>query len=161
MAGITLVENVVALTLACVSMAAIFALNGQTLYLLNSASENVTAEQNLQDRMESVRRASWSEVIDSTFVRDTALGTASPAALKTPVERITVTGWPAPAAGSAPTFTVIRQNGSAALSGTGAAIAAFSNYDLAKVDVSITWTASPGARSRSLATSTIWGEGFR
>src|SRR5438270_1958825 len=149
--GFTFVENLLAASIVSVCFAALYALSGQTLYLLNSSNEAVTAEQALQDRMEQVRNARWQQVTDSSYVQSSVFDTAVGGSLNQTVETITVSGWPVPAAPAHnPSFTVTRQNGVATVQSGGDAASAFSNFDLARVDVSITWTASPGKRTRKL-----------
>ena len=160
--GFTFVENLVALTITSLCFAAVYALSSQTLYLLNSSSEAVTAEQTLQDRMEQVRNSRWPQVTDSSFIQSGILSLAPSATLNQTVETITISGWPVPASPAHnPTFTVVRQNGVATVQSGGDSASAFNSFDLARVDVTISWSASPGQRSRKLSTSTIWGENSR
>lgn len=159
----TYIENVVATTIVALSFAALFTLNSQCLYVLNSGREALNASQALQDRMEQLRSARWAQVTTasgatsiSTFLSSAV---SSAAFLDKTIETIKITGYPAPATGSAPTFSVVRQNG--AVTSSGSAQSAFATYDLVRIDVTLSWTAAPGNRLRSQQITTLWGENTR
>jgi hypothetical protein len=138
---------------------AIYALNSQCLYTLNSGRKAFSASEALQDRMEQLRSCKWSQITDANYLKNSVLNTASSdsAFLNSCTETVTVSAYPVPS--PAQSFTVTRQaNGSVPTPTTNAAVA---NGDLVRIDVTLDWMSSPGNRARSAAICTVYGEGTR
>ncbi|GEM_PF-2373439 len=165
--GFTFLDNIFAMTIVALFFGALYMLNSQCLYLLNSGRESLAATGALQDRMEQVRSCRWTQVTLSSGTNSisTLLSSAASdaAMLNKATETVTVTGYPTPTSGSAPTFSVSRNNatGVVSVAAGGSAQSAFSTYDLARIDITMAWTASPGNRSRSEQITTLWGENTR
>ena len=150
-AGFTFVENLIAMAIVVLFFAALFALNSQGLYLLNSGREAVVASVCLRDRVEQLRDCTWAQLTDSTYLRTSVLNSAPSGAsnLGQLTETLTINSYPV--AGN-PAISVVRSNGSASVVSNNAAIA---NSTLVRVDETLSWTAGPGGRPRTQATSTL------
>jgi Tfp pilus assembly protein PilE len=155
--GFTLIENLFAVAIVAFFFGALYALNSQCLYLLNSGREATSAEQAMQDRMEQLRNAHWSQVTSASYIQSSILNSPSNSAafLSKTTETITVNSYPTAAN---PPIQVQRLNGVATIVSNNAAIA---NGDMVRIDIALNWTASPGNRARSQVISTIWGENTR
>ena len=131
--------------------AALFAVNSQGLYLLNSGREAVVASVCTRDRVEQLRDCTWAQLTDSSYLRTSVLNSAPSGAsnLGQLTETLTINSYPV--AGNPP-ISVVRSNGSASVVSTNAAIA---NSTLVRVDETLSWTAGPGGRPRTQATSTL------
>src|ERR1700694_4963392 len=76
-AAFTLVENVFALALVAISFVALFSLNGQCLYMLNSGRGAVFATQSMQDRVEALRNCTWSQLTDASYIQSSVLNSST------------------------------------------------------------------------------------
>ena|SRR5438477_8166964 len=149
--GFTFVENLIAMAIVLLFFAALFAVNSQALYLLNSGREAVVANVCLRDRVEQLRDCTWAQLTDSNYLRTSVLNSAPSGSsnLGQLTETVTVNSYPV--AGNPP-ISVVRNNGSVSVVSTNAAIA---NGALVRVDDTLSWTAGPGGRARQQATSTL------
>ena len=134
--------------------AALFAVNSQGLYLLNSGREAVVANVCLRDRVEQLRNCTWAQLTDSSYLSTSVLNSAPTGAsnLGQLTETLTINSYPI--VGNPP-ISVVRSNGSASVVSTNAAIV---NGTLVRVDDTLSWTAGPGGRPRTQATSTLMGK---
>jgi hypothetical protein len=150
-AGFTFVENLIAMVIVVLFFAALYGLNCQGLYLLNSGREALVANVCLRDRVEQLRNCTWAQLTDSTYLRTSVLSSSPTGAanLGNLTETLTINSYPT--AGNPP-ISLTRTNGSASVTTTNAAIA---NSTLVRVDATLSWTAAPGGRSRTQATSTL------
>lgn len=149
--GFTFVENLIAMAIVVLFFGALFAVNSQGLYLLNSGREAVVASVCLRDRVEQLRNCTWAQLTDSTYLRTGVLNSSPTGAstLGTLTETITINSYPVAVN---PPISVVRSNGVANVVSTNAAIASGA---LVRVDDTLTWTAGPGGRARKQATSTL------
>ena len=149
--GFTFVENLIAMVIVVLFFGALFALNSQGLYLLNSGREAVVANVCLRDRVEQLRNCTWAQLTDSTYLSTSILNSAPSGAsnLGQLTETLTINTYPI---GANPPIRVVRVNGSASVSSTNVAIA---SGTLVRVDETLSWTAGPGGRGRTQATSTL------
>jgi Prokaryotic N-terminal methylation motif len=150
-AGFTFVENLIAMVIVVLFFAALYGLNCQGLYLLNSGREALVANVCLRDRFEQLRNCTWAQLTDSTYLRTSVLNSSpiGAANLGNLTETLTINSYPT--AGNPP-ISLTRTNGSASVITTNAAI---TNSTLVRVDATLSWTAAPGGRSRTQATSTL------
>lgn len=149
--GFTFVENLVAMVIVVLFFGALFAVNSQGLYLLNSGREAIVANVCLRDRIEQLRDCAWPQLTDSNYLRASVLNSSSSGAsnLGQLSETLTINSYPI--AGNPP-ISVLRSNGTASVTSTNPAIA---NATLVRVDIRLSWIAGPGGRTRTQATSTL------
>jgi prepilin-type N-terminal cleavage/methylation domain-containing protein len=164
--GFTLAEVLIASAVCAMFGLAAFATNERLLVALKTQKETTAANMMLQERMETFRSFSYSNVADTSYVSTNVVQkpTTSEAPLGRLTEQITVS-WYATAAGGAgypsdgstpnqwtrnstyPTGHQIYSNASLATS-----------YTLLRVDILLTWTSANGRiRTRDLAA--IFGKG--
>jgi prepilin-type N-terminal cleavage/methylation domain-containing protein len=149
--GFTFIENLIAMAIIVLFFGALFAVNSQGLYLLNSGREAVVANVCLRDRVEQLRDCSWVQLTDSTYLRTSVLNSAPTGSsnLGQLTETLAINSYPDAVN---PPISVVRSNGSVSVASTNAAIA---NGALIRVDATLSWTAGPGGRPRSQTTSTL------
>jgi len=75
--GFTLVENMISIAVIAYALAAIYTLNSQCITILRMAKDEAGASQVLQQRVEQLRIANWSEVTDPTWMRDNILNASA------------------------------------------------------------------------------------
>jgi Tfp pilus assembly protein PilE len=150
-AGFTLVENAFAMAIVGLFFVALYALNTQCVYMLNSGREAATAEQSEQDRLEQLRNCTWAQLTDASYLRDNVLSASTTAArnLGLVTETVTVNAYPI---GLNPAISVVRSNGTATAASSNPSIA---NTDIVRVDLALNWKAGPGGRSRTQAVTTL------
>jgi hypothetical protein len=159
--GFSLVETSFAVALVGIFFVGLFSLNSQCLYFVNSSRELLTASGVLQTRMEQLRNVHWSQISNSagTYIAGSnVLGTAvsGESTLGSVTEVITVDSYPT--ATGTPLQVTRASNGTVTVNQTNSSIA---TGDMATITIQLTWMAAPGARSRSVALSTIWAENTR
>lgn len=154
----TLIDQVFAVAIVSGFFAALYALNGQCLYLLSAGREMTSAQQALQDRMEQIRNLQWANVNDPNYVANNLMNTPSPsvAALGSATETLVVNSYPI--AVNPPMQITRSASGTVTITSTNSAIV---NGDLVRIDVTLNWLASPGPRARSASSTTVWGENTR
>jgi type II secretory pathway pseudopilin PulG len=147
----TLIENLFAMAIVALCFVALYSLSSQALYQVTSGRESVAAKQSLSDRMEQIRGCSWNQITNATYLQKYVMNasTSAEGRLGSPVETMTVNAYPIP---SATAIQIIRKNGVASAVSTNPAIA---NGDLVRVDLSLTWVAAPGKRTRSQSRNTV------
>ncbi len=150
-AAFTLVENAFAVAIVGLFFVALYALNTQCVYMLNSGREAATAEQSEQDRLEQLRNCTWAQLTDANYLRDNVLSASTTGArnLGSVTETVTVNAYPT---ALNPAISVVRSNGTATAATSNASIA---NSDIVRVDLTLNWTAGPGGRSRTQAVTTL------
>lgn len=165
--GFTVLEAAVASALVTVLLSSLFVLNSDMMHLLRSSTEAANASAHLQTRVEQVRLANWSQLINPNWVQGTLLKAATDADVNLPgfSETYTITPYQSPctppsAVTPPPPFTVTRQaDGSTTVSPSGYAYSTLlGQQEMLQIDLSVTW---PGfARSRTRTQTTLispWG----
>lgn len=149
-AAFTFVENIFALAIVAISFVALFTLNTQCLYLLNSGRGAVFATQSLQDRVEQLRNCTWSQLTDASYIQSSVLNSSTNGMqnLGQVTETVTVNAYPTPLS---PPNSVVWSNGSASTVSSNASIA---NGDMVRVDIVLAWTRL-GNRARTKAMTTV------
>ncbi len=168
--GFTVVEAAVAGAIIILFLTSLFALNSTVMRLLGAAAETSSASQDLQQRVEQVRLANWSQITSPPWVQANLLGTPTDASVNLPglQETLTVTPYvspssaPAPATATAPpaAFTVTRNAlGTVTVTPAGyASSAAMANQEMVQIDLTITWPGWNRQRYRALTTLVSrWG----
>jgi hypothetical protein len=149
-AAFTFIENIFALALVAISFVALFSLNAQCLYMLNSGRGAVFATQSLQDRAEQLRNCTWSQLTDASYIQSSVLNSSTNGIqnLGQVTETVTVNAYPT---ALNPPNSVVRSNGSPSTVSSNAAIA---NGDMVRVDIVLAWTRL-GNRARTKAMTTV------
>jgi prepilin-type N-terminal cleavage/methylation domain-containing protein len=162
----TLSEVLIAIAVSAAFGAAAFATNERLLVALKTQKETTAASMMLQERMETFRSLSYSNVADPNYVGTNVVSnhTTSEATLGSLSEQITVSGYVTtagaagyPSDGSTPDRWVRNStypSGNQTLSNTTLA----TSYNLLKVDVLITWKSANG-RTRTRDLAAIFGKG--
>jgi len=147
----TLIENLFAIGIVGLFFIALYALNSQCVYMLNSGRGAAIAEQSSQDRLEQLRNCTWAQLTDASYLRDNVLNASTTVArsLGSLTETLTVNAYPIAVS---PAISIVRSNGTATTASSNAAIA---NGDIVRVDLALSWSAGPGGRSRAQAMTTL------
>ena len=148
--GFTFIENLVAMIIVVMFFGSLYAINSQGLYVLNSGREAMVANVCLRDRIEQLRNCTWAQLTDSAYLRSSIFNSSPSGAanLTGLTETLTINSYPV--AGNPIILT--RANGTASITSGNAALAAST---LVRVDEVFSWTAGPGGRSRTQATTTL------
>ena len=162
-----MLEAAIAGAIIVLFLTSLFALNSTVMRLLGSAAETANASQHLQQRVEQVRLANWSQITDPAWLQANLLAVKTDAAVNLPgmQESITVTPYVSP---SAPTptskppdpFTVSRDaSGRVSLtSGSSAAAGPMGTQEMVQVDLTIKWPGWTHTRTRARTTLVSrWG----
>ena len=175
-AGFTLAEIGMAMAVAMIFGAAVFASNARLMVALKSQRESTAASMMLQEQMEAFRYLGYSglarndatgtnppttakDVVATTTVSEAQLGGGLSGTL---TETITVSGYMDTAGNVPPTVAAqnqwVRDSGHTTgnLVSSSATLAA--NYDLLKVYIQLTWTGANG-RTRTRELTSIFGKG--
>ncbi len=166
-AGFTILEAGVAGAIVTLFLAALFALNSDMMHLLRAAAEATNASQSLQQRVEQVRLANWTQLTDPTWVQGSLLNTRTDASVNLPglTETLTVTPYTspssaAPAISPPPPFTVTRNpdNSVTVNPASYAYTSVLARQEMLQIDLSVTWPSLYRTRTRSLTTLVSqWG----
>jgi prepilin-type N-terminal cleavage/methylation domain-containing protein len=158
--GFTLAEVVVTIAVAALFAGAAFAANERLLIALKAQKETTAASMMLQERMETFRSISYSNVCDPAYVQTNIVSQAphSEASLGNLKEQITISGYLLASDGTSSTHVNqwVRKLPTIQRLDTNSTLAA--NYDLVKVDILLTW-AGAGGRTRTRDLSAIFGKG--
>ncbi len=165
--GFTVVEAAVAGAIIILFLTSLFALNSTMMRVLGAAAETASASQDLQQRVEQVRLANWSQITDCNWVQANLLATPTDASINLPglQETLTVTPYVSPSS-SAPTtalppaFTVTRAAaGTVTVTPAGSTTStAMANLEMVRIDLTITWPGWSRQRNRALTTLVSrWG----
>jgi Tfp pilus assembly protein PilV len=149
--GFTFIENLVAMVIVVLFFGALYAINSQGLYVLNSGREAVVANVCLRDRVEQLRNCTWAQLTNLPYLRTNVFNSTPGGAtnLTDLTETLTINSYPV--AGNPP-ISLTCANGSVTVTSNNAAIA---NSTLVRVDEVLSWTAGPGGRPRVQATTTL------
>ena len=161
-----MVEAAVAGAIIVLFLTTLFALNSTVMRLLGSAAETANASQHLQQRVEQVRLANWTQITDPAWLQTNLLAAKTDAAVNLPgmQETLTVTTYTSPSSSAsakpAPPFTVTRDAaGKVTVSPAGYASAGLmGTQEMVQVDLSVTWPGWTRSRTRALTTLVSrWG----
>ena len=159
-AAFTLIETLVALAIGALAIGGAMSINTQQLRLVKATREASAASHSLQERIEQIRTATWTQITDATYVSQTLFSTLprSIAPLENYRETITLKVWPERAPSNpGPVLSVLKTpNALAHIVSSGAGIA---DERLVKVDVQIRWGGSNGSRQHLRELSTIVSNG--
>lgn len=160
LAAFTLIETLVALAIGAIAIGGAMSINSQQLHLVKTTREASAASHSLQERIEQIRTATWTQITDATYVSQTLFATLprSIAPLENYRETVTLKVWPerSPSA-PGPVLSVSKTpNTPAHIVSAGAGIA---DERLVKVDVQICWGGIHGSRQHLRELSTIISNG--
>ena len=151
----TLAEVLVAALLLAVFFAAVFELNALCLRYIDATKESVAALQDVQDRAETLRNLSFTELTDSNTIRGLLAGPPNAATFaQKATEVVKISAYPTPNGVSQ--FT--RQPDGTV---TTDSLATDLGKALVKVDVSVAWTMALGNRPRTEQTTNILSNGTK
>ena len=152
--GFTLPEVMVAVVLAALFFISLFELNAMCLRCIDSSKEALGAIQSVQDRSEVLRNLAFTDLTSSSYVQN-LMATAANAApfSRKATETVSISKYPTPNGVS--TFTR-SPNGTVAINSVATDLG-----DIVKIDVSVSWTMTVGARSRTEQTSSIVSNGTK
>ncbi|MEY2557621.1 MAG: hypothetical protein QOE34_1046 [Verrucomicrobiota bacterium] len=153
--GTALPEALVAVILLVTFFASVFELNAVCLRYIDATKESVAALQSVQDRAEILRNLAFTDLTKTSAVQ-ALMATppnASPFAQKA-TETVTISAYPTP--NGVTQFTRF-PNGTV----TTDSVATDLGKELVKLDVSVAWTMTLGARSRTEHTTNILSNGTK
>lgn len=153
--GFTLIEVVFAAAIFAIFMAALFEGSAKVSALLTSQRETHEANLALQERVELIRGATFSQITSPTYVQNTLMSTATTSAgmLNAPIELITLSAYPTP---SGSNLVVMRQNGAATLITTNSTL---SSAAAVQVNYALAWTSNIASKSRNRQITLIIANG--
>jgi hypothetical protein len=143
--GFTLLETAATIGFVGIFIAVLITLSSNVLNLLRTAKDNISASQNLQQRVEQLRIASWGKIWNGTLMASGILSAPTPssAGLAEPVETVVVSPYPT-VNGFTPT-QVVRKNGVPTVISQNDAL----KYErMVRVDVTLSWKGFPRQRNR-------------
>ena len=148
----TLTEVLIALLLVGVFFASIFELNAVCLRYIEASKEAVAGIAAVQDRTEVLRNVAFADLTNSTYVHNLLATPANGSDLANRATEV-VKLQAYPTADGVTQFT--RNNGSVTTNSTAHSL----GDNLVQVDVSLTWPATFGQRSRTEQTTMILSNG--
>ena len=159
LAGVTLVETMMAVALVAVFFVSIFEVNGLCLRYITSSKNNVAVLQGVQDRLEQLRNLSFANLTSASYVQSLMTTPANGAEFlaRSPTEVVTLSAYPTPDASNTQ-ITLSAEASSANMNSTDSNLA---NAKLVKINVTYTWTETFGGRSRSEQSETIVSAGTK
>lgn len=156
--GFSLLEAAFGAAIVGIFFVALFALNSQCLYFVNSSRELICAGQTAQSRLEQLRTCTWSQITNASAVQTLLTPPMTGASsLGSVTEVVTVNAYPT---ALNPGIQLTRvgdgiSNVAPTINSNNNLIA---NGDMVTITLQLTWTAAPAARSRSIAVSTVFAE---
>ena len=153
--GTTLVEVMVAAVLVAVFFLSIFELNAMCLRFIDASKESLAALQSVQDRSETLRNLSFSDLTTTSVVRTLMATAANPAPFsQKATEVVKISKYPT--ASGVTQFT--RSSDGTVVNDS---VATDLGTQLVKVDVAVSWTMTVGHRARTEQTSSIVSNGTK
>jgi Tfp pilus assembly protein PilE len=155
-AGFTFSELCIAMVVALLFGAAVFATNSRLLLALKTQKESTAATMVLQQRMESLRAASYSQVADKDYLKNTIFSnsTGSEEPLGNLNEQVAVGVY----GDTSITPIMLLRNPQNPTPQILSSNDHLTNYNLLQVDLLLQWTSSNG-RTRTRQLSAIFGKG--
>ncbi|MEP6602124.1 MAG: hypothetical protein ABJB49_10000 [Nitrospirota bacterium] len=77
-AGFTLIETTIAAALSALFLSSLFTMNVASMDTIRCAKESVSASQALQQRVESMRIANWSQITNADWISANLLNASAP-----------------------------------------------------------------------------------
>jgi hypothetical protein len=157
LAGTTLVETAIAAALVAGFFGTIFEVNAVCFRYIDASKESVGALQGVQDRIETLRGLSFSNLTTASNIK-TLMATpanGSDFAASKVVETVTMSDYP----GATTTITYTRPAGASVTVTSSPSSVDFSSANLVKVKVTYTWNMTFGGRSMTETTETIVASG--
>ena len=152
--GFTLPEVMVAVVLATLFFISLFELNAMCLRCIDSSKESLAAIQSVQDRSEVLRNLAFTDLTSSSYVQNLMATAANPAPFcQKATETVSISKYPMPSGVSMFTRS---PDGTVAINSVATDLG-----DIVKIDVSVSWTMTVGARSRTEQTSSIVSNGTK
>ena len=148
----TLTEVLIALVLVGIFFASIFELNAVCLRYIEASKEAVAGIAAVQDRTEVVRNLAFADLTNSTYMQNLLVTPANGSDLASRATEV-VKLQAYPTADGVTQFT--RNNGAVTTNSTAHSL----GDNLVQVDVSLTWPATFGQRSRTEQTTMILSNG--
>lgn len=164
-AGTTLPEMMISALLIGVFFASIFEVNAVCLRYINASKETVAAIQGVQDRLETLKNLTYTNLVDKDFLKNSVL--ASPPNNsdfeKNVTETITVKTFDTDSSpgGATGTGIVLRKTPNSAAAFIGTPDPAVVNAATVFVEVQHEWNMTMGGRSRVERTSSIVTNGVK
>lgn len=164
--GTSLVELMISALLVATFFASIFEVNAVCLRLVNGSKENVAAIQGVQDRLETLRNLSYTDLTNAAYLRDTILPAPSNVSEfgKKVVEEVTVVSYDTdnPAGGTVGSGIKLTRAAGASVTPTlVTSDAAVPTSKAVLVTVKYTWNMALSGRSRTEETSSIISAGVK
>ena len=158
-AGVTLVETLMAAALVALALASVFEINGVCLRYVKSSKNNLAALQGVQDRLEQLRNLSFANLTSDSYVQGLMATPANGSEFlaRSPTEVVTLSAYPTPDANDTQ-ITLSAGGSSATINSTDSNLA---KAKLVKINITYTWTEAFGGRSRSEQTETIVSAGTK
>jgi Tfp pilus assembly protein PilV len=153
--GTTLVEVMVAAVLVAVFFLSIFELNAMCVRFIDASKESLAALQSVQDRSETLRNLSFSDLTTTSVVRNLMAAPANAAPFsQMATEVVKISKYPT---SNGLTQFTRSSNGSV----VNDSVATDLGTQLVKVDVAVSWTMTAGHRARTEQTSSIVSNGTK
>lgn len=153
--GTSIVEVMVAAVLIAVFFASIFELNAMCLRFIDASKESLAAVQSVQDRSETLRNLTFSDLTTTSVVQNLMATAPNPAVFsQKATEVVKISKYPT--ANGVTQFT--RSPDGTVVSNS---VATDLGTQLVKVDVAVSWTMTLGGRARTEQTSSIVSNGTK
>lgn len=155
-AGFSLIEVCFAAALLALLSTGVMAVHSQVLGLLRNCKDNISASQALQQRVEQMRIANWSQITDANQISALLQNLPMPSisGLGAPKEVITVTPYPEKA-GVDP-VQVTRQQGTVQVISNNSAL---KGELIVQIDIRLSWKGFPNNRARIRGTTVLFAQG--
>ena len=155
-AGWTLAEAIVSLGVLGLGISGILVINSRVLGQTRSTRQTAAATHALQERIDAVRHASWTQVSDTAYLSGTLLATASTAGEKLPglIEQVNVVTYPP--TGAAANSVCRNADGSRTILSTNATMD--TDAEAVSVLVRLTWSGANGT-TRTRENMTVLAKG--
>ena len=150
--GFTLMETSIAVGMLGLFVGILITVSSNVLNLVRTSKDNVSANQNLQQRTEQMRVLTWTQVTDAEAIKTDFLFVSTPsvAGLTEPIETVTVSPYPAKA-DFIPNKVVRTSAGTTVVSDN----PLLKDERLVRVDLTLSWSGFPRKRDRIRATSVL------
>lgn len=163
--AVTLPELLISALLLGTFFASIFEVNAVCLRFIGASKENIGAIQGVQDRLETLRNLTYTNLVDQNFLKNTIMAAPANSSdfVKNVTETITITAYdtdsnPGGATGSG---IIIKKTPNAPADFVGTPDPNVANAATVLVDVQYDWNMTFGGRGRTERTSSIVTNGVK